>query len=401
VGRATTTRPLAPCQRKTPRRRQSLRKLNPRSLPSASTERPASARSVGPWAGCSKPPPAPGFRSGSAAACSSTMPTASAAIRPTPSTSPPAPPPAPATAPRAASRSPSPSAAAAARSATPSPSSPSVGRLLTCSFILLIKEAGRDARWPHRLEALCHVPITAPHKESPKKNPGQRELAGIDLGFRSGHWVSGPAAAESDAHEAGSQQQQGGRLGYRRRRHAEPLAFPLAQAIGPGVCIVRRAMGSRPFVIGPPPAEDQACVRNECFGLLKKVARLIVGAIPADRELALPIAQRAASPSRGRGVSARSRLALATLRGSRFGNASNSASAIPASANASRTIRKASCSSVGWRSAARSPRAPARRARGSDARSRTPSRGQPRCARRSAALCDARPREVRAADAAG
>ena len=25
-----------------------------------------------------------------------------------------------------------------------------------------IKDAGRDARWPHRLEALCHVPITAP-----------------------------------------------------------------------------------------------------------------------------------------------------------------------------------------------------------------------------------------------
>ena len=211
----------------------------------------------------------------------------------------------------------------------------------------------------------------------PQKNPGQRELAGIDLGFRSGHWVSGPAAAESDAHEAGSQQQQGGRLGYRRRRHAEPLAFPLAQAIGPGVCIVRRAMGNRPFVIAP--AEDQACVRNECFGLLKKVARLIVGAIRADRELALPIAQRAASPSRGRGVSARSRLALATLRGSRFGNASNSASAIPASANASRTIRKAGYSSVWWRSAARSPRAPARPSRSASrsTKSSAPSRQPP------------------------
>ena len=118
-------------------------------------------------------------------------------------------------------------------------------------LFILIKEAGRDARWLHRLEALCHVPITAPHKESPKKNPGQPELAGIDLGFRSGHWVSGPAAAESEAHEAGSQQQQGGRLGYHRRRHAEPLAFPHAQAIGPGACIVGRAMGSRPFVIAP------------------------------------------------------------------------------------------------------------------------------------------------------
>ena len=47
------------------------------------------------------------------------------------------------------------------------------------------------------------------------------------------------------------------------------------------------------------------------------------------------------------------------------------------------------------------PRALDRRARGSDARSRTPSRGKPRCARRCAALCNARQREVRAADAGG
>ena len=46
-----------------------------------------------------------------------------------------------------------------------------------------------------------------------KKIPASGKLAGIDLGFRSGHSVSGPAAAGSEAQQAGSQEQQGRRLG--------------------------------------------------------------------------------------------------------------------------------------------------------------------------------------------